>query len=326
MIFSQLFQYLIGQFLLFNEDPNSGGGALLGGGDPAADPNPNEPPTDDPPPADSGVSEGLKELYGDLADKIEWPEGLDDQLKVQPSVKPFVTKDGKLNYAEVIKSHVNAQKAIGKKGIIPPTEHSPKEEWDAYFEKVGFVSNPEEYQIGEKPEDLDIPEEFYSSLKDTLHKHRVPLDAAKEIKSFFEEQTKKGLTEAQQKYESQINENIEALKKDFGAAFNEKIAVAKDYLEELAGDEEDLRGAFNDPAVGSNPAVVKLLVKAATKYYGEDKISGTGTSTGTVSPDDAQEQINEIMANPAYWDSAHPQYKDLQNKADRLYRLKNGKR
>jgi len=297
--------------------------SVLGGG------APDESTTDQTEIKEGGQDttlEGLRQIYGDMADKIQWPEGLEDEVKLAPTIKQFVDKEGKLRTADALKSLVHAQKLREKKGVLPPTETSPKEEWDAYFEKVGFKSNPDEYDVGGKIEGLDIPEEFYSELKGLLHSNRIPLEAAKKIKGFFEGQAKTSLERTEAQYKEHIQNNIKSLKEEFGVAFNERIAMAKDFIEEIADGDEAVLGAFNDPALGSNPAIVKLVAKMAQRHYGEDRIKGTNTSSSTVSPDEAQEQINELMAGDIYWNPSHPQYKDVQKKVDRLYKMKNGVR
>lgn len=295
--------------------------ALLGGDSPVEETTTTT--TNDVPNPSESV---LQEIYGDLAGKIQWPEGVEDDVKTQAMLKPFVDNEGKLRHADLLKSYVHAQKQIGKKGVIPPTEHSPKEEWDSYFEKVGFKSNPAEYDVGGKLEGLDIPDDFYNELKTLLHSNRVPLEAAKQIKGFFESQTKKGLETNQSLYKQELDKGVTALKEEWGVAFSSKVALAKDFINELAEGDENTLAVFNDPAVGSNPAIVKLVAKMAERHYGEDKIKAANDSAGAVSPEEAQEQINELMANPVYWDSDHPQYRDLQKKVDRLYKMKNGQR
>lgn len=311
--------------MLRNGEPDATGGGVsdpvnpLAGG--AVDPAPTGTPND-PPPANP-----LAELYGDLAGKIEWPEGFTDDMKTAASFKPFVGQDGKINFANMAKSYLHQRTLIGNKNaVMLPDENSTDEQRAEFFEKLGFVKNPEEYKI-ELPEGTKVSKEFADSLKQVLHKNYVPPKVANELVKFLDEQTKATETKQAELQKQQFNSNIDALKKDFGDAFNDRVGKAKKLLDEVLSDQPELRAAFDDPAIGTNPAVVKLLAKIAQEAYEEDNAGVAGKATGgKMTPSEAAEEINRIYGdkNDAFHKKSHPSHASRQKYMLDLFKMKNG--
>jgi len=298
--------------------------SLLGGGS-------GQPPADKTPPPEGGqppVENPLKDLYGDLHDKIEWPEGFPDDLKVSPAVKPFVGQDGKINLTNLAKSYIHTKKLVGNKDAVTiPNENSTDEERAEFYKKLGYEPDLEQYKI-ELPENSKVTPEFAESIKAFMHKNYVPPKVANELVKFLEgetENTAKAQAEAQA---AAIKSNIDSLKQEFGSAFDETITLTKRFIKEAAGDDASLIEAFSDPQIGSNPVIVKLLAKAAKEAYSEDSsfVPGSRTVSGRLSPADAINEINTIRGDKShpFNNSNHPGYADAQKKMLELYRMKNG--
>ena len=321
---------LIGQFLLFNVEgeggggdpaPEPGSGSLLGGEDPApasGTPDPGGEPTNQ-------TNEQMKAFWGDLADKIDWPEGTPDEVKLAPSIKPFVDKEGKLRTAELVKSYYHTKKKIGDKNVYVPSEESPQEEWDEYFKKVGWSPEIEGYEI-KADKDLGLSEEEVSKYKELFHENRIPARQAQSLLEKFGEISKSTLEEQMTKLKSEIEENVSSLQKEWGDAFQNKVSMAKKVLKELGG--EGLNEMIKEDAyLGSNPELIKFLEGVGQKLYGEDGVPGRGIGDTALSPNEAQAEINRIFgdANDPYHKPQHPSHKDRVKHVQTLFQYKNAR-
>lgn len=290
------------------------------GGDP-------EPPKNDEPSEGNSSEKSTKQsIHGDLADKIQWPEGFEQDLKEDPTLKKFVKQDGTIDYANALKSYHHAQKQIGKdKVVIPDEKYATQEDWDAFWTKVGFTKDIDQYQV-DPGEDSKLDNEFVEDFKKAAHENRIPQKQAQELLKFFNERTSNHLEKSQQEYNEKINDNIKNLKEQYGSAFEEKTGMAKRLIKDFG--DENISNAVKDPAIGSNPDVVKLLVNISEKFYGEDKHVGDTAYTGALSPSEAQERIDAIYGDFShpYHDSKHPNHKKAQEEMHRLFQYKNSER
>ena len=325
---------LIGQFLLFNTEGD-------GGGDPAPEPdNSGGAPKgilagDDPAPDNSGgdpggeptnqINEQMKAFWGDLADKIEWPEGTPDEVKLSPSIKPFVDKEGKLRTADLAKSYYHTKKKMGDKGVHVPTEESPQEEWDEYFKKAGWSPEIEGYEV-KASEELGLSEEEVNKYKELFHENRIPQKQAQALLERFGEISKSTLEEETTKLKTEIEENVSSLKKEWGEAFNTKVSMAKKVLKELGGEGVN-KMIQEDAYLGSNPELIKFLENVGQKLYGEDGLPGRGIGDTALSPNEAQQEINRIYgdANDPYHKPQHPSHKDRVKHVQQLFQYKNAR-
>lgn len=313
------------------EEPT--GGEPAPSGDPAPsllgdDPAPGTPaptPGETPSPADHQTQEQMKALWGDMADKIEWPEGTPDDVKLSHSIKPFVGKDGKINQAELAKSYVYTKKKVGEKGVQVPTENSPQEEWDEYFKNAGWSPEIEGYKVA-KPEGSEITDESLDSLKKLFHENRVPQKQAQQILNKLDESTKTALDGQSDKIQQEIEEGVTNLKKEWGDAFDSRIGLSKKVLKEI-GSPELQKMMAEDPTIGSNPHVIKFLHGIGEKMYGEDQMPGKGLGDMSKTPAQASEEINMILGNSEdpYNKPQHPGHKDRVKHVQQLFAYKNAR-
>lgn len=333
---TSLFKFLL--LVLSSQAGEVNGGAVLGGDDPADTPPADDPGTpvlggDDPaPPANDpnpndppAMNPVLKEMYGDLADKIEWFEGLEDDVKVSPSMRPFIGKDGKINAAALAKSYIHTKSKIGAQGVQVPSENSPQEEWDEYFEKVGWTREKEGYDL-KAPEGTELAPETLQALKDKLHEARIPPKQAQKVLESLHDLTKTGIDQSVEKMQKEIAAGVENLKKEWGAAFEQNVGLAKKVISSFGNDEFKAM-IKEDPSVGSNPAVIKFLQSIGKKMYGEDGIPGKGMGDYALSPAQASEEINMILGNmdDPYHKPSHPAYKDRVAHVQKLFSYKHNK-
>jgi len=301
-------------YMLMNE-------AILDGASGGANP----PPADAPPAegaaaaAATQLAEGLKGMYGEITP--QFPEGLEDAIKLEPSVKPFVDKEGKLNYANLMKSYVNTKKQMGVDKVVLPTDKSTPEEVAAFWEKLGWAKEAEKYEV-KKSENSKLDDTFLGDLKKFAHENKIPVSVAQKMVGFLESQVEATGTQEASMSANKINEGIAEIKKEYGNAYEYKIGLAHRFIKETVSEAD--RKVFSDPSIGSNPAIIRALVSMASKVYKEDGFGGTQMSSGALTPSEAQAKINSIMAdkNGPYFNSRDARHVDVVKEMEQLFKWK----
>jgi hypothetical protein len=261
-------------------------------------------------------------IYGDT--KVVWPDNTEDYLKNEPSIKPFVDKEGKLNTANLLKSYHETKKMIGKDKVILPNKNSTDEEVQDFWNKIGASSKVEDYNIPENKESK-LDTDFKKSLSEFAHKNKVPLAIAEKMALFMEGKASEGIEKEVEERKTKITEGLDAVKKEFGAAYDSKINIAKRLLNDVLGKGE-LRDSFNDPEVGSNPVILRTLVAIGEKLFKEDGFSGKDNAAA-YSPAEASEQINNILMDKAhaYNNPMHPNHEKATKDMLKLFEAKRGR-
>lgn len=288
--------------LLFSPEDGDGG---QGGG--AAGLDDTTPPVDDggTPPVDDG---GTPPVDDGGVDIPEWARDLelDSDIAGDPSLKVF--KDVK----SLAKSYVHAQKKLGMKGVMIPTENSTQEEWDTFYQKVGVPLEQDKYKetLGLKAQEgSSFDEAFNNSFAEKALELRVAPDKAKQMYEFFNEQATSKANTYLESNKAQEQEALNALMDTYGAdAYNAGLSKALKYIGEELG--KDSLEYLKESGLGRNAKVVDMFIKTANAFYKEDKLPTGGSST-VISKEEAQKEINMAMANPSdpYLNANHPDHK-----------------
>jgi hypothetical protein len=284
-------------YVLRNEDDGSGGGAAGLDGDVAPADIVTPPPAEQPPEgsSDTAAPAWAKDL------------GLDADILGDPSLKAITDLNS------LAKSYVHAQRKIGQKGVIIPSENSTKEEWDTFYQKVGVPLDDKAYvekvKLPSKEDGAQFNEEFNSEFIKKTHELRVKPEQASKMYEFFNEKAKTQAESFKQEMETQAQEGLNKLRDTYGEdAYNVKLSKAVKLAKEEVG--EDFIGYLKETGLGKNPKVVDALIKLADKFYSEDPLP-KGHSTAATSKQDAEREINRAMGDfdDPYHKSNHPDHK-----------------
>ena len=244
---------------------------------------------------------------------------LPDDLKGMPLFEKYNSPQ------DALKAFAEAQKLIGKKGILPPSEGATDEEKAEFVKQVYQALGeevPEEVDGYEFDEIEDLPEElkdFDATLKDKI------LTYAKD-KHLSKQRANELYNIAQELLVESYNNNIEAtdqaikaaetaLRKEWGKAYDTKLANAS----KLAKQFDEATQSFLKQHEG-DPRLIKLLATMAEKVS-EDNLKGTPKPM-VLTPEAAKEEIIHIKADPnhPFNNPDHPEHSLAVSKMDDLYR------
>ena len=236
---------------------------------------------------------------GTVGDNQNWRDTLPDELKNDPTLE---------NYKDVeslAKTVVHQQKMMGNRIPIPKNDEEKAELYD----KLGRPKEPEKYE-------LNIPDthrqHFHDIALDNFKNvaHKIGLNN-EQVNALIDYQVNE-LNSQQDFVNAGANnqkEEVEAnLKKEWGYDFDKNLKAAQRAMHVYADD--DLMELMNTE-VGNNPAVIKLFARLGADVT-EDMTQNTQNNSLQVSPLDAKQQIQQIMADTKhpYFDASNSEHKN----------------
>lgn len=225
----------------------------------------------------------------------------------------------------------NAASHMGN-SVRLPSENASEQERQAFIEKM-LEKSPE---LMLKPSDENL-DQFYASLgrPEKADEYKFEPGEGKEIPSdlakFREAAHKAGLS--QQQFESVLGEvlgdvyqqqevveaeqaaEMKELQKEWGNAFDERMETVSNFLK-LSDAPDGIRDLYENGAM--SPAEIRWIHDVATKTASKQELASQGTegTERTMTPAEAQAQIQEIMANNAhpYWNAQDPRHTSARQK------------
>jgi len=223
-----------------------------------------------------------------------------EELRDHPSLSPI--KD----VENLARSYVNAQKLIGADKIPMPVNPSD-EDLDRIYNRLGRPETPQGYEIA--VDGNIVTEEVAQDFAEISHKLRLTPDQAKGIMDYYRssvEQTNAGSTEQAEAFRQTTEE---ALKSEWGRAYDQKLNQAVNAAKEFSNPEIFDLQLSDGSRLGDNPEFIKTFAKIAEfrqTVTSEDTIS-ENAQANVMTPKQAQAEIDAIMNNRshAYWDKTN---------------------
>ena len=307
---------MIGKFLNPDDGAGTGGGSSSGAATPSS--SPAASPT--APASPSSPAAGGQEPTGGLESSAE-ASIIGGTQSNGPSAPPsFVRADGSFEtdwttklpedlapardslgrfktVTDLARAYDGANKLIGRKGVILPTQESTPEEVTAYRKTMGVPETPEGYakevRPAELPEGVQWSDEIARSYFDLAHRHNIPAAAMKDLIALNMKQREFELQAQVDTIMETKQQGLSHLRHVWGANFDRNLGVAQ-RAAALAGVDANSYG-FRDPEV------VKGFVRLAG-MMGEDKLVGAGTSLPAGAADLKARALDIVSnkANPLY--------------------------
>lgn len=217
---------------------------------------------------------------------------------------------------DVLKSYVNLEKQIGSDKVTLPTAEEDITEWDGWSQ-LGTPEEASGYQ-------LDVPsgyegysEELSDWFRQEAHAARLPAAMAQRLHDKFVERAISQETDFATEQQHTMNQWDSELKKEYGAAYDERIGLARRAVRAFGSDE--LSDVLNQTGMGNHPEMIRAFARIGAELSsGQQFKDSEQTGQFGVTPDMAKEQIAQIRANPALYDKSHAEHKLLNEKLTQL--------
>jgi hypothetical protein len=226
------------------------------------------------------------------------PEWVPAELRENKSITKFKEP------GELAKSYVNLEKMLGSRTEVP-ADDAPKEQWDAWFKKIGVPETADGYDPPAVPEGMTLDQGILKATREKFRELGVPKAQAKKLMDWYITQEIERTNSILRERAVQHEQGMESLNKKWGAAAPRQIALCQRVVAELGG--ESVKKILDETGVGNEPAIVEFLARVGGMME-EDKLI-TQVNVGT-SKEQAEAEIAKIRAE-AGKDKKHP----LRNKA-----------
>jgi hypothetical protein len=232
------------------------------------------------------------------------------EYRNHPSLAPI--KD----IPNLVKSFVNAQEMIGKNKIVVPGENAKPEEWNEFFSKLGRPDAPDKYGLkkpSDLPEGFDIEDQLIGQLGQMFHAAGLTQRQAQVLFDKYNSYAKNEFTNATKEAQLRSAEELAALKREWGAAYDAKIDSAKRAIRAFLGESE--AKWLDDNGLSGNPKMLRIFASVGEKLSepSADGGGGQGGGFGPITPAAAQAEINQKMSDPdfvgMYFNKDHPRHK-----------------
>ena len=219
----------------------------------------------------------------------KWREIIPEDIRGDASLKDIKDITG------LAKSYVNAQKLVGSKLSIPKEDDEAA--WNDLYGKLGRPESAEKYQVKrpELPEGFRYDENQEKQFLPIAHKLGLNNKQTNALIAWKAELDKQG----HEQYKQGAQEAGEALKKEWGNNYDNKIAVAqrvvKDYADKAVVD------FLESSKLGNNPAFIKFMYDIGSHLVEDGGAPRSGGDNGGANTkDEASKKIAALLADPAF--------------------------
>lgn len=212
----------------------------------------------------------------------------------------FVKNKGWTEPKHVYESYRALEKLLGadkaNRAVVLPKPDASPEERSAFFAKLGRPDTADGYGL-DKLVPKDANPEFAKSMAEAFHAAGMNPDQAKAVVEKFNAFTAAQTEAAQAELAANGEAGMTALKKEWGAAYDQNVGIAKQAAKAFGFDEATIDAI---QAAKGYDGVMKLLHTLGTKIGEADFVAGQGNSGGMMTPDQAQAQIRALRGDKEF--------------------------
>ena len=230
-----------------------------------------------------------------------WQGTLEEDLREDKSLLSFKT------VGDLAKSFVTTKKMVGANTVAIPTDASTQGEIEAFHIAGGRPDTIEDYNLGVPegfPDEIKtqiFPEGRIEKWQERFFKGGVSKKAADAFITEFTQDILADYKNIEQAKETAKANLVAGLSTDFGAAFDQKMHLGDIAIQDFAGDNQELKESL--AYLREDPNAIKLLV-----HFGGMLAEGKPPGFAAIpTPNDYQDQIDTLMADPLYTNGTQPQ-------------------
>lgn len=223
----------------------------------------------------------------------DWTTGFNDDHK------GFVGNKGWKNPSEVVDSYRNLEKLVGapQDQILKlPKSDAEAAEWEPVYNRLGRPATPDAYKL-EVPKDGNP--EFAKWASEQFHKEGLSEKQGQNIVKKWNEYMANTGRSTKEAYSAKIQGEQVALKKEWGAAYDQNIAVAQRAAREFGVDPKVISSI--ESSAGFN-GTMKLFQAIGSKLGDANFHGGNGGNAGggALTPAQARDQIKALKGDPGF--------------------------
>jgi len=243
-------------------------------------------------------------------------------------LKGWAEKKGLQNgsFENVLGSYHNLEKMMGadKAGrtVTLLNEGATPEEVNEFYTKLGRPEEATGYGIA-VPEGGDP--NFAAWAQDTFHSAGLSKAQSDAVTAAWAEFVGNKTQQSTEAAEIAVTDATNALKKEWGAAYDANVKMVDQAAAKL-GMSEDQLTALNQSMGGA--AAMKFVHNLATQIGDHGVDEGDSVNSGVMTPQDAQNELDALMGSKefqeAWLDRSHPNHRNMVERKAQLARMMTG--
>lgn len=258
---------------------------------------------------------------------FSWKSKVGEDLSKAPSLGKF--SDTPEGLAEVAKSYVNLEKLLGHEKVPLPKGPEDVEGRAAFNKAIGVPDAPEKYNLP----DASLPAGSESvafdkgTFQQVMHKYGLTPQQAAGLWKEYGSMMGESYNKMTQNYSQQLDQNINALRKEWGDAYAANVELADMAISRLADSKE--MGDWLTANIAKSPFGLKWAAKVGN-LLAENKVGDFQYKRFSLSPAEAKNEIARIKADPNHPYNSEKATEDDHNAAvnhvNRLFAISMGKK
>jgi len=226
-----------------------------------------------------------------------YKDSLPAELKELTSIKDINS------IPDLVKSFDHAQTLVGKTRLPIPESGASTTDWDSYYKSIGRPDGEKGsgYTLFDGtaptlPEGVTRNEATETKFKELFHKLGLNNTQARGIYDGLNTLNKETLDTSKTVNDSQLDEWDKQIRTDFGSAYDQNMAVARQAVQKLGSPE--MLAMLNETQLTNHPEMIKFCAKIGdllVEHHGSSP--GSAGSQYILTPEQAKEQIQELQMN-----------------------------
>lgn len=250
---------------------------------------------------------------------FSWKSKVGEDLSKAPSLGKF--SDTPEGLAEVAKSYVNLEKLLGHEKIPLPKGPEDVEGISAFNKAIGVPDAPEKYNLPDAK--MPVGSESVSFDKGTfqqvMHKYGLTPQQAAGLWKEYGSMMGESYNKMTQSYSAQLDQNINALRKEWGDAYAANVELADMAISRLAENQE--QGDWLTATLAKNPHGLKWAAKVGN-LLAENKVGDFQYKRFSMTPAEAKNEVARIKLDPNHpYNNEKATEDDHQSAVDHVNRL-----
>lgn len=242
-----------------------------------------------PAPADAGEP---KDDGAGKAITATWRDGFDDpDIKSSQSLDKFKGKNDKELLGHVAKAYVNLEKM--PRGVTPPKEGAPKEDWDKFYNALGRPETVDQYGIKLKvPENMPWSKPAEKILLEKAHARGLSKAQAEGLLNDYVAVMGEGMSVMKQAQAADAEKAYEVIRSEWGGMTDRNLALVNRVVHEFGGGE--FKEYLDETNLGNDPRFLKFCLKMGSPMLEGNLIKGDGLG---MKKTEAAAEIEKLMAS-----------------------------
>lgn len=249
-----------------------------------------------------------------------WLEGLGDDLR------GVAEKKGWKEPADAVQAYKHAQSLLGvqdpERSLLRlPSDPEDAEAWGKVYERLGRPAKPDDYELVDPHGYISNDPDYAGWLKQTAHQLGLSAKQAKQLSEAMSGYTHQRMERHQTDYAVQVDAEKEALRKEWGAAADQNVTIAKRAAAEFGLDDATVDALESALGFGK---LMRFMHQIGTRIGEDSFVGGDALAGGAMSPAQARAELDSLKIDKefmaALFDKRHPGHAAAVERKQRLVR------